>query len=434
MWYTTRLHPRRLTYNETVPIYKEGPFDAEALRQALHELVRRHESLRTHLSVVAGKPVQVVGPVPQFDLPVIDLSHLSSEEAESEARRLVAAVSREPYNLRSDPLLRPLLFKFPEDQHRLYLAMHHAAFDGVSLVRVLMPELIALYEAAREGRPAELPDVQVRYVDYARWEQEWMRSPKAERRLKYWLDRLSAQPVSTIPLDHERTEEPRLGGGALPIAIPADQVDRLREASKKADATLFQLLAAGWSLLLSHYADREEVVFSTAADLRQRPELQSLVGCCLTPLALKVKVSPELRFTELIRETRNELLDGLDQIVPFERVVRHLPPSEMKAGNPVYQTMIVLEPAFTTSDPTWSLLMIDPQLIDAMRTFKLDLELQFHEQTDGSLVGQLIYDRDLFDRDTVGRFVDHLLSIYAEVAADPAVRVSEISRPATTNA
>ena len=61
-----------------------------------------------------------------------------------------------PYDVRRGPLVRPRLIRFPGDHHRLYLAMHHLVFDGVSLSRVILPELVALYEAARTGRDAEL--------------------------------------------------------------------------------------------------------------------------------------------------------------------------------------------------------------------------------------------------------------------------------------
>ncbi|HVW47681.1 MAG TPA: condensation domain-containing protein, partial [Solirubrobacterales bacterium] len=180
IWYTSRLHPRRLTYNETIPIRKRGSLDAEVLERALRELVRRHESLRTNLRVVDGRPVQVVGEVPDLELPAVDLSHLDPAEAEAAALARVAEVDGAPYDLRRGALVRPLLFRFPEE-HRLYLGIHHVAFDGVSLARVLMPELIALYAAFAEGRPSPLSDPPVRYVDYARWEQEWIASPKAER-------------------------------------------------------------------------------------------------------------------------------------------------------------------------------------------------------------------------------------------------------------
>jgi hypothetical protein len=77
--------------------------------------------------------------------------------------------------------------------------------------------------------------------------------------------------------------------------------------------------------------------------------------------------------------------------------------------------------------------MIDAKLIDAVGTFKLDLELQLHEQADGGVIGQLIYDRDLFDPSTAGGIARHLTTICASVAVDPIVRLAAIPRPGTEN-
>jgi hypothetical protein len=429
MWYANRLHPRRLTYNETISIRKAGAFDADVLRRTLAEIVRRHESLRTHLRVIEGKPMQVVDPVPNFDLPVIDLGHLDAEQAESEAVRLVSEVAQARYDLRRDDLVRPRLFRFPEEHHRLYLSMHHVAFDGVSLAHVVMPEFAAIYEAFDAALPSPLPDPPIRYVDYARWEQDWISSPRAERRLNYWVDRLTPAPALPVPLDHERPAEPELGGGAIPFSLSAAQVEALDRLGKDHDATIFQVLAACWSILLSRYAGQAQVVFATAADLRQRPELKSMVGCCLTPLVMQINVGDQLAFDDLVRQTRNELLDGLDHLVPFERVVRRLPPATTRAGNPIYQTMIVLEPATKDHDPAWSLHQIDSVLADACRSSKLDLELQLDVRPEGHLIGQLVYDHDLFETSTAREIVQFLGTICSAVEQSPTARIADLPHP-----
>jgi hypothetical protein len=40
-----------------------------------------------------------------------------------------------------------------DDEHRLYLTFHHIIFDGVSVSRVFMPELTAIYKAFERGDP-----------------------------------------------------------------------------------------------------------------------------------------------------------------------------------------------------------------------------------------------------------------------------------------
>jgi non-ribosomal peptide synthetase component F len=426
MWYSSRLAPTQLIYNETSSIHKEGPLDVAALRRAFDEIVRRHEALRTNYEVVDGEPVQVVRPAPTFALPVVDLGHLTPEEAEGQAVRTVAPASRVPYDLRRDSMIRPRLFKFPGEHHRLYLAMHHVAFDGVSLARVVLGELVALYDAFAEGLPSPLPDPPTRYVDFARWEQDWIAKPRAERRLNYWVERLTPPPALPIPLDHPRPEMPKLGGGAVPLSIPPEQVEGLRRIGQAGGASLFQVLAACWALLLGRYSGRSEVVFATAAELRQRPEFRSLVGCCVTPLVLRIAIDGDPSIADLVTRVRNELLDSLDNLVPFERVIRRLPPAAERGGNPVYQTMIVLEPATESPDPSWSLYQMDSLLADAVGSHKLDLELQLDERDDDYLVGRLIFDRDLFDRSTAQRLAAHFEQICAAVAAEPDLRAATV--------
>jgi amino acid adenylation domain-containing protein len=426
LWYVSLLAPKRISYNETISIRKDGPFDARVFRRAFNEIVRRHEAWRTTFDTIGGAPVQVVQPVPSFDLPVVDLSHLTADQAERQAVRLAAETSRVPYDVRRGPLLRPRLVRFPADQHRLYLAMHHLVFDGVSVYRVVLPELIELYDAFYAGRPSPLPEPRTQYADYARWEQKWITEPRVARRLKYWRQHLAQLPVLSLPLDHPRPQAPRFRGGVLSLSVPREAVDRLRELGQSVGATLFQVLATTWALLLARYSGQHDVVFATPADLRQRPEFESVVGYCLTPLVLRIDLSGDPPVHDLIVRVRNELLDALDHLVPFERLVRELHTDGVANANPVYQTMVVLEPATAAPDPSWSIHQMESEIGDAVGSTKLDLELELDERPEGHIAGRLIYDRDLFEAATAARMAEHWSRVVGAVAADPSMTVSRI--------
>lgn len=426
LWYRAILTPTVLAYNEAISIRKDGSLDLDALRLAFNAIVHRHVAWRTTFDTVNGEPVQVAGEAPAFELPLLDLSELSREEAEGHATELVAETARVPYDLRHGPLLRPRLIRFTTGHHRLYLAMHHLIFDGVSLTRVVLPELATLYEAFRAGAGDPLLDTPVRYADFARWQQAWVAQPSLERRHEHWRGRLQSAPALALALDHPRPAAPRSLGGALELAIGLETVGRLRDLGLQAGGTFFQVLAAAWALLLGTLAGQKDVVFAVAVDMRHRPEFQSLVGCAISPLALRLDLAGDPSFTELVVRTRNELLDGLDNVLPFERIVRDLRP-DTQGANPIYQTMLVLEPASETPDPAWSLHQIDARLADAVGVCKLDLELQLDEQPASGLAGQLIYDRQLFDRATAARLVEHWLLLVEAAAADPSAPISRLS-------
>jgi hypothetical protein len=119
LWYMARLAPAQTPYNEAVSFRKDGPFDVAAFRRAFNEIVQRHEAWRTRFDTVGGEPVQIITPAPHFDLPVVDLSQLTSEQAERRCIRLVGEMASVPYDVRRGPLLRARLIRFAEDHHRL---------------------------------------------------------------------------------------------------------------------------------------------------------------------------------------------------------------------------------------------------------------------------------------------------------------------------
>ena len=53
----------------------------DALERTLGEVLRRHESYRTTFPTVDGAPVQVVHPMAEFHLPIVDLSAKASRES-----------------------------------------------------------------------------------------------------------------------------------------------------------------------------------------------------------------------------------------------------------------------------------------------------------------------------------------------------------------
>ncbi len=427
LWLRSLLAPDKIPYNETISLRKHGALDLPALRAAFNEIVRRHEAWRTRFDVVDGAAVQIVEPPARYELPLTDLSDLSEDEAERHAVELVARVSRVPYDLRRGSLLRPRLIRFPGDHHRLYLAMHHVIFDGVSVTRVILPELVALYNASVAGEPSPLPAPPTRYVDYAEWEHAWISGARTARRMEHWRSRLSRLPSAAFPLDHPRPASPGFRGGAVGIHVAADTVGLLRRTGQSHSSSLFQVLAATWALLLVRYSGGTDVVFAVAADLRQRPEFEMLVGYSLTTMPVRVDAAGDPTFAELVSRVRNDLLDGLDNVLPFERIVRELGVDAGSTANPIYQTMIVLEPSTEPTDPSWSLHQIDSAMNRAAGVCKLDLELQLDERADGHLDGQLIYDRELFDESTARRVVSNFELLLEAAANDSSRPISQLA-------
>src|SRR5215210_1422050 len=96
-----------------------GPLAAAALEQALGEVVRRHDTLRTTFREVDGAPVQVIAPFGGFVLPVEDLSAIDSTAREAEVDRRAAEEASRRFDLAEGPLFRAALLRLGDEEHAL---------------------------------------------------------------------------------------------------------------------------------------------------------------------------------------------------------------------------------------------------------------------------------------------------------------------------
>ena len=420
LWFFTQLAPDNPVYNGAFVILKRGAFEVEAFRAAFNELVRRHEILRSTFEVIDDVPMQIVHPPAVLDLPLIDMRSLPAEQREHEADQLAAADAWRPYHVERGPLLRARLTRLAEDTHRLDLAMPHLIYDEISL-GILMAELASLYDAFSAGRASPLADPIVQYADYATWEHEWTASDDFANRLDHWRQRLDDAPALRLPLDHVRPTQQRFHGGAEQFSIPLELAEQLRTISRESGSTLFQAMAAIFAILLHRYSGQEDVVFGTIADQRERPELQAMVGYCVTPVVIRADVSGDPTFSDLLRRVRGEFLDGMTHLVPFERLVRELQPPREAGANPYFQAVVVMQQGATHPADAWTMRSLE----DGARA-AFDLTMRLVEHPDGHLDGSLIYDTDLFEPTTARRMADHWMTLLHLIAAGSQTTVSEL--------
>jgi len=427
LWYFSQLAPDNPVYNELITIRKTGAFNRDAFKRAFNELVRRHEAWRTTFLMIDEQLAQVVQPPPLFDLPVTDLSDSPRRVAEEHATDMAAELARQPYQLDKGPLLRPLLVRFGEDEHRLYLAIHHLIVDAVSLHRVVLPELVAIYDSfAAEEQPA-LSEPPTQYADYARWSQEWAKSEAYARRMEYWRRHLEGAQELQLPLDHPRPRQQRFRGGMEHVRLAEDLVRRLRSLSLGEGATIFHVLASAFAVLLHRYAaGQDDVVFGIVSDLRQRTEFEAVVGYCFNPVVVRADLGGDPSFRHLLGRLRTELLDDLAQQVPFGRLVGDLQPARDASINPFFQAMLVLLPPPSSTDSEWSFYQ-EAELGNAVGSAKLDLTLQLDERPEGHIDCRLIYNSDLFDAQTAQRVTGHWLTLLECISHAPERRISELA-------
>ena len=425
LWLLDRYEPGNPVYNIVQAVRLRGRLDEAALGKALGEVVRRHESLRTTFGEIEGRPVQVISPVADTALRVIDLLHLSEEEREAGAQLHADAEAVRPFNLERGPLARFILLRVGQEEALLVLNVHHIVSDGWSS-GIMIRELLALYRAFSMGFPSPLRELPLQYVDFAVWQRLWLRGEILETQIAYWREQLKGMPdLLELPTDRSRPPVQTYRGEREPVAVPRAVSEALEGLGRQHNATPFMVLLAAFQLLLHRYTGRDDIPVGSPIANRNRAETEALIGFFVNTLVMRARLGSEPTFREFLDQVRQTTLDAYaHQDLPFEKLVDALRPERAASHIPLFQVMFALQNAPMPVLEITGLLLTYEEPRKA--TAKFDLALTLWQSAEG-LQGNLTYNSDLFDGATARRIERHFVALLTEVALHPGRRAGEIS-------
>jgi amino acid adenylation domain-containing protein len=430
LWFLSRLEGPSHTYVVPLAFRITGALDREALRQALRDLVARHESLRTLFPESGGLPVQRILSTDDLVVP-LDVRATT----ESALMDDLAALVRRGFDLAAEIPLRAHLLALGPEQQVLLLVLHHIAAD-VSSMRPLMRDLGAAYAARLRGSAPALPELRVQYADYAAWQQQALgsesdpASPVAAQ-LQYWKAKLAGAPEELpLPFDRPRPAICSYRGAVVPVALGAEMHERLLRLARRSNTTLFMVVQAAVAALLTRLGGGEDISIGTPFAARKDAALEELIGFFVNTLVLRTDTSGNPTFLELLaRVQKADLAAYAHGDIPFERLVEELKPERSLARQPLFQVMIAVhrdpEPLFAgpgltveRQAPGWG-----------VSKFDLTFGLQERRGDDGTalgLDGGIRYSTDLFERETVESMAQRLVRLLEAVAENPAERIGAI--------
>ncbi len=423
LWFLDRLQPGLTAYNLGSGLRFSGAMDEAALRRALAEVVRRHESLRTTFREVSGVPQQVVHPAGAFPLAVADLSALDAAAAEREADRLGRDEAARPFDLAAGPLFRARLVRLRADEHVLLMCIHHIVSDGWS-VGVLFRDLLVLYHAFRTGQPSPLGELPVQYADFARWQREQLQGAGLARQLVFWRELLAGMPeLLELPTDHPRPAVQAYHGAREHLSVEGGLVARMEALARGEGATLFMVLLAAFQVLLARYAGTDDVVVGSPIAGRVRTETEAMVGPFANTLVLRTRLSGDPSFREVVRRVREVMLGAYrHQTIPFEKLVAELQPERSLSHSPLAQAGFVL---LNLGVPgAMGEMRVRPVEMDGGSAL-FDVMVYLQGDTAG-LQGYLEYRADLFEPATIRRMAGQLRRVMHQAVLDADVRVSAL--------
>jgi amino acid adenylation domain-containing protein len=426
LWFIDQYEGANAIYNIFQGLRLEGKLNIEALEKAVNALIVRHETLRTGFLSSEGEPVQIILPQLTLTIPVTDLGELSLEEQGLQVQHLVTQESHKPFDLKNPPLLRVSLFRLGATTHVLLLTIHHIIADGWSM-GVLNRELSHLYQAACQGVSPSLPALPIQYADFAQWQRNWLQGEVLESQLSYWKQQLGGSlPVLELPTDHPRPAIQTYNGGTIFVELSQDLTNALKALSQQEGVTLFMTLLAAFQILLYRYSGQEDIIVGTPIANRNRQEIEPLIGFFVNSLVLRTNLGGNPSFRELLKQVREVTLGAYThQDLPFEKLVEEIQPERDLSRNPLFQVWFNMI-NFTGSTLLKLMDLKAENLLSQEIDSKFDLTL-YLENKDKNIYLQLVYNKTLFNADTIEEMSKHFQQLLKVIVRNPEYPISNLS-------
>ncbi|WP_328510500.1 amino acid adenylation domain-containing protein [Streptomyces mirabilis] len=427
LWFLSQMEGRSATYNMPAVLRLSGELDRAALAAALGDVSDRHEALRTVFRECDGVPFQRVLDVrPELLCTDATPDGLAAEIAEFCGREFDLAV---------EPPLRARLFALSPTEHVLALVIHHIAGDGWSMAP-LADDLAVAYEARCAGLESGAAELPVQYADYTLWQHRLFgveddSDSLINGQIHYWSAALAGLPDELpLPVDRQRPAVSSYRGSTIPFEIGASLHARLTELARQSDASLFMVVQAGLSALLSRLGAGTDIPIGSAIAGRTDENLDDLVGFFVNTLVLRTDLSGDPSMREVIARVRETDLSAYaNQDLPFERLVEILNPSRSASRHPLFQVMLAFQNLADVEFRLPGLAVEAEQLYT--ETAKFDLAFSVFESFDeqgapSGLTGVVEFAVELFDPATVDRMLSRLVQVFETMVANPEARLGEI--------
>lgn len=381
-----QLEPEKTNYHITTIHQLTGKPDVERLNITFNELIKRHEILRTNFITSQGEPVQVIHEAQESNIDVIEIEQSTFDT------ELKAAIV--PFNLENGDLFRAKLFQVKNsDISYLLFDIHHIVMDGFSLNQLVL-EFTQLYNK-------ETPEnSSISFKDYAVWETDFLATKKVKIQEEYWLNEFRELPANLdLPTDFSRNTNNENKAQTTYIHLDKKLSDTITKLVESQQLTHFHLFFSAFSVLLSRYSGKSDLVIGTPIINRPHIDVQQTLGTFINTLPFRVDLSTKLSARQFLSYIQDKSMDIFThQNYPFERLVEHLSLARDVNRNPLFDVFFVYQNA---NDGTLKLDNLEVKKIPFNNEFtKFDLNVHITEN-EGCFDIMLEYNSGIFKADTI---------------------------------
>jgi len=291
-----------------------GSLDVSVLEMSLNEILDRHEALRTgFIYEKVSRPFQIVFKKRHARIETHDFSLLDDITLNSRLTSLYDRESLNPFNLRSDVLMRLNVIKLGPNNYQIYITSHHIVMDGWSVAN-LLKELLNNY-GFHVGARTKADTKCTQFSNYIIWLSQQDRS-RAEINFHQYLN--GYEPVS-LKLPHQLVDahaygkeinDTATGVGKYVVKFESKLSNNLSALAKGLNVTVNCIIRVLWGLALQRYTYSKDVVFGCVISGRfpEIDHVNDIVGSLINTLPVRIHCTGKECLEDLIQRSQYDFV------------------------------------------------------------------------------------------------------------------------------
>jgi amino acid adenylation domain-containing protein len=398
-----------------------GALDLAALRDALGDLLARHDLLRTVHAERDGRCRPVLRPAHE---PFAALAARAADAAGLGQELAAAAGLR--FDLTRDIPLRAEVFTLAPDEHVLLLVLHRVAGDEASW-RPLLDDLARAYAARARGerpadgdRPAQYAESAARQA--AAYGTAERPSSAAAAELEFWRGTLAGAPEQLqLPADRTRPAVATYRSARLHLSLDARRHRAVEEVAARTGTDVFAVLHAALAVALGRFGAGRDLALGTTVSTRARTG-PAVVGPLENTVVLRTAVPDGGSFTELVRAcAATAAAARAHGGLPFPWLLEAVRPDRALNRHPLCQVVLDVAGPVPAPDAFGGLAALTWDVPAGRSPYDLSVRA-VPEHEDGVPRGMDVlvdYSRELFDEPTARRLAEAVLRLLADATDAP---------------
>ena len=222
--------------------------------------------------------------------------------------------------------------------------------------------------------------------------------------LEIWKSKLDGEiPVLNLPIDFPRSYTSVFNPGSYTFTIPTSIYQGIKMLSQNENVAPFEVIMTIFMILMYRYGNEEDII--VGANVKAE-----------NTLVLRTQLNEEWSFLEtllLVKEVFQEAINHKN--IPFDELVSKIPHHNNNNRSPFFQVMVNMKYMEEITNGEKNGIESTNQIVD------LNLNVT---EVDDELKCSLVYDKDLFEDETIIRMSGHFHCLLKGAIDNPSTNIS----------